>query len=168
MLPVIFHPAKISVGLAGHGDGLARRAALLRDAAVEPRLIPQDATPAMLEGLRLLFVAGLPHDNSTRLATAARQAGIAVNVEDVPELCDFHVPASLRRGDLLFTVSTAGQAPGLSHQLREWLENRFTSDWDSHLDELSHHRKAWRAEGLTPSDVSRKTRDFVTQKGWLS
>ncbi len=67
---------------------------------------------------------------SARLAQLARDAGVLVNVEDVPDLCDFHVPAAVRRGDLLLTVSTGGRAPGLSRILREWLETPFRRRMD--------------------------------------
>ena len=74
---------------------------------------------------------------SARLVQLARDAGVPVNVEDVPELCDFHVPATVRRGDLLLTISTGGRAPGLSRILREWLEDRFDEQWTARLDDLA-------------------------------
>ena len=55
----------------------------------------------------------LSSEISAALAGRARAQGILVNVEDEPLLCDFHVPATVRRGDLLLTVSSAGRSPGL-------------------------------------------------------
>ena len=49
----------LKVGLAGQGEALARRAALLAEAGVEARLLSADASDAVLEPLQLLFVAGL-------------------------------------------------------------------------------------------------------------
>ncbi len=91
-----------------------------------------------------------------------------MNVEDVPELCDFHVPAIVRRGGLTLTVSTGGRAPGLAKRLREWLQNRFGPEWDEHLETLGDARADWRAGGLPPDQVSQRTRDFIDRKGWLS
>ncbi len=91
-----------------------------------------------------------------------------VNVEDVPGLCDFHVPANVRRGELVFTVSTCGRAPGLARRLREWLEDAFGPEWSGRLDDVSVARAAWRSKGLAPSEVSERTRSFVAEKGWLA
>jgi precorrin-2 dehydrogenase/sirohydrochlorin ferrochelatase len=123
------------------------------------------ATP--LAGLSLLFVAGLDQSRAAALAQRARSEGILVNVEDMPELCNFHVPAIVRRGDLAFTVSTNGKAPGLSRLLREKLDGVFGAEWSARTDSIAAARAAWRAEGLAPDAVSRRTRDLVAREGWL-
>jgi precorrin-2 dehydrogenase len=141
-----------------------RRAALLVEAGVIP--LPVDENGA-LPNIRVLFVAGLARPAADALARRARAAGILVNVEDIPELCDFHVPAIVRRGDLVLTASTGGRAPGLARRLREWLEDRFGPEWSSHMEEVSQSRSSWRAEGLSAHDVSDKTRALIAEKGWL-
>lgn len=168
MLPIVLDPAKLAVGLAGAGEGLARRRAMLEQAGVTPLPVAPDAAESALTPLSVLFVAGLDLDRSARLAQFARNAGVLVNVEDVPDLCDFHVPAAVRRGDLVVTVSTGGKAPGLSRILREWLEDRFSGEWTARLGDLSAARSGWREDGLSPNQVSQKTRDLVAKKGWLS
>jgi len=82
----------------------------------------------------------------------AREQGILVNVEDVPELCDFHVPATIRRGDLLLTVSTGGKAPGLAKLIREWLEKKLGLEWSDRLHELAQARARWRGEGARAAE----------------
>src|SRR6185437_1782033 len=168
MLPIVLDPAKLAVGLAGAGEGLARRRAMLEQAGVTLLTVAPDAAESALTPLSVLFVAGLDLDRSARLAQLARHAGVLVNVEDVPDLCDFHVPAAVRRGDLVVTVSTGGKAPGLSRILREWLEDRFSGEWTARLDDLSAARSGWREDGLSPNQVSQNTRDLVAKKGWLS
>lgn len=164
MLPIVLSDEFSAVGLAGDGEARARRAALLAEAGMHPVSVAPDAP---LPRLAVLFVAGLDPAASAALAATARAAGILVNVEDVPELCDFHVPAIVRRGDLLLTASTGGQAPGLARRLREWLEGRFGPEWKLHLEEVSTARAGWRAGGLPPDEVSRRTSALVSQKGWL-
>src|SRR4029077_6417769 len=105
-----------------------------------------------LAGLHLLFIAGLKRSAAAALAAKARAAGILTNVEDVPELCDFHVPAVVRRGDLALTVSTSGKAPGLARLLREWLERAVGTEWQDRLERLAEARTGWRSEGLGPSE----------------
>jgi len=167
MLPITLTPQVAKTGLIGAGEALARRAALLADAGVEARLLPQDAPDAALDGLNLLFVAGLEEGISRALATRGRALGVLVNVEDRPALCDFHIPAIVRRGELLLTASTGGQVPGLSRILRESLAERFGPEWTMRLRQLALARARWRSEGLSPADVSEMVRARVESEGWL-
>ena len=168
MLPIVLN-SNLHVGLMGAGEGLARRAELLRQAGVAPvifdRPVPADAEVATL---KVLFIAGLDDEAARSLAAKARGLGVLVNVEDVPELCDFHVPALVRRGDLVLTISTGGRSPGLSRLLREDLERRFGPEWNEHLDEISGLRGEWRANGLSANEISQRTRDVVAERGWLA
>jgi precorrin-2 dehydrogenase/sirohydrochlorin ferrochelatase len=167
MLPIVLNPAFLRTGLIGRGEAHGRRAALLAEAGAEARLLPEDAPDAALEGLQLLFVAGLPEGESREIARRARALGILVNVEDMLPLCDFHVPAIVRRGDLLLTASTGGQVPGLARALREVLAAQFGPEWTLRLRELGQARARWRSEGLSPAQVSRRVRDLIARMGWL-
>lgn len=163
MLPAVIDPKRVKVGLAGAGEALERRRVMLAEAGIAPRCIDADAA---LDGLHILYVAGASESVSEALAARARTAGILVNVEDRPALCDFHVPAQLHRGDLLLTVSSAGRAPGLVRFIRDWLAERFGTEWSARLDEAAGRREAWRAEGLPMATVSRQTRELA--RDWLS
>ena len=167
MLPLVLNPVNLKVGLAGLGDGLARRAALLAEAGVEARLLSPDASDEVLKPLQFLFVAGLPEGEARALATHARALGLLVNVEDVPALCDFHVPAIVRRGELVLTASTGGAAPGLSRALREWLAGVFGPEWTGRMKQISLARARWRSEGLAPAEVSARLRHMIFESGWL-
>jgi len=154
----------LRIGLTGAGKGLTKRRATLAQSGVQSVAVEPDEP---LTGLHLLFVAGLEKPVAAALAARARAQGVLVNVEDMPELCDFHVPAIVRRGDLALTVSTSGKAPGLARLMREWLERAFGAEWQERLDRLAEARTGWRNEGLAPSEVSSRTRDLVAQEGWL-
>jgi precorrin-2 dehydrogenase/sirohydrochlorin ferrochelatase len=167
MLPIVLNPVTLKVGLAGQGDARDRRAALLAEAGVEARLLPQNPSDEVLAPLQVLFVAGLDEGESRDLATRARALGVLVNVEDVLPLCDFHVPAMVRRGDLLLTASTGGQVPGLARALRESLAEEFGPEWTARLKELGLARARWRSEGLTPGEVSANVRELIARMGWL-
>jgi len=148
MLPLVLDPTRLKAGLAGQGPARDRRAALLAEAGVEAQLLPEDPSDKLLEGLQVLFVAGLEESAARALATRARALGMLVNVEDVLPLCDFHVPAIVRRGELLLTASTGGRAPGLARALRERLAGQFGPEWSGRLKELGQTRARWRSEGL--------------------
>ncbi len=167
MLPIIIDPAKVTVGLAGEGPLRDRRLSNLRGAGVSPLSVPFDAR-AVLAKLDILYVAGGDQAQAEALAARARELGVLVNLEDDLRYCDFHVPASVRRGDLLLTVSTAGRSPGLARLVREWLEQRFGVDWEGRAARLARLRDTWRAEGYEPAEIVARTRSVVQEEGWLS
>ncbi len=169
MLPIILDGSKVRVGLTGSGEALERRLAVAKAGGVDDPILYEGQLPdaSDLASLQILFVAGLDDDTSRVLAEAARQAGVIVNVEDVPDLCDFHMPAQVRRGDLLLAISTAGKSPALSRVLRENLEKKFPPEWEQRLDELASLRSQWRADGASPGDVSARTRALLTERDWL-
>lgn len=49
----------------------------------------------------------------------AQKAGALVNTADQPALCDFIMPAVVRRGDIAIAISTSGTSPGLAARLRQ-------------------------------------------------
>lgn len=180
MLPIVLDSDQIRFALVGAGEQLLRRYELLKAAGTaELRVfgdapdgtIPEavDRLPGAsdLETIGVLFVAGLDRVKSVPLVAAARAQGILVNTEDDRELCDFHVPASVRRGDLLLTVSTGGHSPGLARRLRKELESRFTEEWADNVRALSAERQKWRDEGLDLKSVARKSDEYIDGKGWL-
>jgi precorrin-2 dehydrogenase/sirohydrochlorin ferrochelatase len=168
VLPITINPRVVRVGLAGAGEGLARREAFLAVSGVESVCVAMESSDAALHRLSVLFIAGMERREAAELARRARSGGVLVNVEDAPELCDFHVPAVVRRGALILTISTGGRAPGLARRLREWLQKRFGPEWDEHLETLGAARAGWRTDGLPPDEVSRRSGELIEIKGWLS
>jgi precorrin-2 dehydrogenase/sirohydrochlorin ferrochelatase len=81
-----------------------------------------------LEGM--LFVISATDEKHTQetVAAAARDRNILVNTVDTPALCDFIVPAVIRRGDVVVAISTSGKSPALSAALRAKLEGVVTPD----------------------------------------
>jgi precorrin-2 dehydrogenase / sirohydrochlorin ferrochelatase len=166
VLPIILKNGR--VGLAGAGEALERRRKFLSESGIEAELIGPQITPERLTGFTAFFVAGLSHPESERLAAVAHEAKVLVNVEDQPDLCDFFVPAVVRRGDLLIAISTSGRSPGLAKLLRQWIERNVGLVWADRLAEASTRRAAWRAAGTEPADVARKTSDLINARGWLA
>ena len=73
-------------------------------------------------GSRLVFSATGDTDVDATVVGSCRQAGILVNVVDVPDRCDFYAGSQVRRGDLCVAVSTAGASPSLAILLRRRIE----------------------------------------------
>jgi len=66
---------------------------------------------------------------------------VLCNVVDVPELCDFYVPAVLRRGPLQIAISTDGNSPAYAGHVRKKLEQVFTDKHGLFVHELEALRK---------------------------
>ncbi len=80
------------------------------------------AEPADLAEYRLAFVATGDAEGDAIAAEQARRAGVAVNVVDRPELCDFIMPAIVERGAVTVGISTGGASPVLARNLRARIE----------------------------------------------
>jgi len=170
MLPIVLTPQGARIGIAGRGSQFNARLRLLSDAGIVAHAAIQDReleSPELAQ-LDVLFIAGLDESVSRDIYAKAKAANVLVNVEDVPKLCDFHVPAQIRRGELLITVSTGGRSPGLASRVRETLGEIFGVEWESHVDEIAIARARWRASGLAPQEVGQKTQEFIDSKGWLN
>lgn len=184
MLPLILDIKQRKIVVVGRGQVAQQRVEFAKGAGAEQLalyVIDQDGwachleaaiyerlpVRADLEGAAVVFVAGLPADETARIIAHARAVGALVNAEDQPELCDFHVPAVVRRGDLLLTVSTGGKAAGLSRRIRAHLETLFGPAWTQHVRAVIDARAQWRAEGRPKSEVARLTQAMVEREGWL-
>jgi precorrin-2 dehydrogenase/sirohydrochlorin ferrochelatase len=186
MLPIALDLARLPVALVGAGAGAVRRLALL-DQAGAPEIVVFAAAPdAALEaaaGERLrrrlpgrddladravLLVCDLPRQQAARLAADGRALKLLVNVEDDTALCDFHMPAIVRRGDLVLAISTGGRSPGLARALKQGLERLLDARWAERLQRLARRRARWRAGGRSARAVSGLTRRLIDHEGWLS
>ena len=186
MFPILIDTASVTIVLIGEGEEAMRRLRLLDEAgAARLEVYARDPAPdyadaigerlkgarpgsEALKAARVVFIAGLDEEESTRLAKAARDAGALVNTEDRRALCDFHVPSMLRRGDLTLAISTGGKSPGLARRLKRYLADRFGPEWGGRLDELARARQAWRDEGIGIAELGRRVDAFIDEKGWLS
>jgi precorrin-2 dehydrogenase len=81
-----------------------------------------------LDGVTLAISATDDLAVQQEVAALARSKKILVNTADQPELCDFIVPAVVRRGDVLVAVSTSGTSPALAAALRSRIESALTGD----------------------------------------
>jgi len=185
MFPMLVDLKRAHVALAGNGEAALGRLRML-DAegadvtvyaptpsdglaeAAGKRLVRQLPRAEDIGLARVLFVAGLDKADALRLAEEARRAGVFINVEDDPALCDFHVPAIVRRGDLVLTVSTGGASPALARILKRQLEAEFDQSWTARVSEIAEWRRAWRANGISGAEITARTHAAMTERGWLS
>ena len=136
-------------------------------AAAGGRLVPRLPTADEIGGLRILFVAGLEPAVAAGLAAAARDRRVLVNVEDLAPLCDFHVPAIVRRGDLAVSVSTGGRSPTLARRLRIYLEGLLPPIWTERAGRAAALRETLRAQGARPADIVKAVEALIDSEDWL-
>ncbi len=187
MFPLMLDVSNMPIVIVGGAGALARLMALDEHSAVQIYVFAQSSTPelAALAGARLqarwpdaadfarirpklVFVADVEDGLAAVFAEQAREIGALVHVQDRIPLCDFHLPARVRRGRLQVTVSTDGAAAGLSRHIREYLEAHiFGPEWAERVDEVAAARRKWKREGLSFADLGRAVADLVAARGWL-
>jgi precorrin-2 dehydrogenase / sirohydrochlorin ferrochelatase len=186
MIPLALDPKYVNVAVAGNGLLALRRLQMLRKGGAAEALLFADAPEAALAveagtylrpalpdaaalgALHVLWIVDLVPGIAAELAALARGLRVLVNVEDVPQFCDFHSVAEVRRGDLLLTVSTGGAAPGLAGTIRRNLENCFGPEWGERVSEISALRQGWQAAGVDMPEAARRIDALVEAGCWLS
>jgi len=101
-------------------------------------------SPADLDGAFLVVGSTDDADERDAIAREGRARGALVNVMDDISNCDWAAPAIVRRGGLVFAISTGGASPALARRLREDLSERYGEHWAELVDVL----RAVRAETL--------------------
>lgn len=107
----------------------------------EVKLLEGEYKDKYLDGAVLVLAATNDNDLNRKVYDDCRQRGILCNVVDVPELCDFFVPAVARRGDLQIAIGTEGHCPAYAAHIRRKLEAIFTAQHGEFLVELGAMRK---------------------------
>src|SRR4029079_1773801 len=94
--------------------------------AAEPpgkiRITRRHWTPADLAGAAIAIGAFEDDQEAAVFASAARAAGVPVNVIDKPAFCDFSFGAIVNRSPLVIGISTDGAAPVFAQAIRAKLE----------------------------------------------
>ncbi len=103
--------------------------------------------PGDVRGKKLVIASVDSHRINRLIAEDAKKHGVLCNVVDQPELCDFHVPARVKRGLLQVAISTGGASPAMARRIRTELEGKFGPGYEQLMDvllELRHtvrHKK---------------------------
>lgn len=90
------------------------------------KIIPKAYSKEYLKNFGIVFCAT---DNETINKTVYQDCdkeNILINTADNPALCDFILPANIKRGNLTISVSSQGTAPFYTKAIKEKIENLFT------------------------------------------
>jgi uroporphyrin-III C-methyltransferase/precorrin-2 dehydrogenase/sirohydrochlorin ferrochelatase len=98
---------------------------------------------------QLVLVATGDRAVDEQVTKAAKESGIWINVADVPDLCDFYLPAVVQRGDLQLSIASGGGAPFAVRRLRELFERRIGPLWSDWMAAAKGFRQRVQAAGLS-------------------
>jgi len=100
-----------------------------------------------------LVIAATDDEQAQQLVQEeAAQLNTLLNVVDVPQRCNFILPATVRRGDLTIAVATGGKSPALAKKLRKELEKKIGPEYTILVNILGTLRPQILAAGLSQQE----------------
>jgi uroporphyrin-III C-methyltransferase/precorrin-2 dehydrogenase/sirohydrochlorin ferrochelatase len=121
-----------------------------RDAPNGPvTLHPRAWATADLAGAAIAIGDFADEAEAARFATAARAAGVPVNVIDKPAFCDFAFGAIVNRSPLVIGISTDGAAPVFGQAIRAKLEAILPQGFAAWAEAARRWRSAVKSSGLS-------------------
>ena len=108
--------------------------------------------PGDMDGMFLVFGAT---DNDTlnrQINHDAEQLNTLCNIADRPEVCNFILPATVKRDDLVIAISTSGQSPAYAKKLRKQLERQFGPEYATFLKLMGGIRSLLLREKHAPEE----------------
>jgi len=94
-----------------------------------------------LEGAFLVFSATNDQAVNAEVFREAEEKKILINAVDDPTNCSFYVPSFVRKGDMLFALSTGGASPAMAARLRREIEKHIPEGIDVVLEKLKSARE---------------------------
>jgi precorrin-2 dehydrogenase len=107
-----------------------------------------------LEGAFLAIAATSETELNTRVYGDAERRSMLVNVVDVPDLCNFILPAISRSGPIAIAISTSGASPALAKRMRTEIADHYGEPY-ARLAELLNEVRDW-AKAELPTYQDRK------------
>lgn len=136
-------------------------------AAVRPaiELVEKHYDPIDLEGINLVIGATNFYEVNQKIYQDAKAKGILVNVADTPELCDFYLGSTVKKGNLKIGISTNGKSPTFAKRLRAILEEVLPDNTDDILQNLAAIRNDLKGDFEKKMEVLNEiTASFVHHK----
>ena len=136
--PIFLDLKDRNVLMVGAGKVALRKTKALLEAGARVTVVAPDCAPEFeslpvrmvqrrfrasdLAGAMLVFAATDDRLANHRIGIAAKGKGVFANIADSAAECDFIVPARVQRGSIHVAVSTGGENPRLSAELRKKLD----------------------------------------------
>jgi precorrin-2 dehydrogenase/sirohydrochlorin ferrochelatase len=104
--------------------------------------------PGEASGYRFVIAATGDTAVNQQVYDDGEAAGVWVNSADDPQRCSAVLPARVRQGRLLLTVSTGGHSPAVAAWIRKGLADAYGPEYDQLIDLLSEVRREVRSQGI--------------------
>ncbi|NNJ54381.1 MAG: bifunctional precorrin-2 dehydrogenase/sirohydrochlorin ferrochelatase [Ignavibacteriaceae bacterium] len=95
-----------------------------------------------LQNFEVIFCATDNSKTNLRVHEDCKAKKKLLNVADVPELCDFILPAIVKRGDLTLSVSSQGKAPFYAADIKNRLNHVFPDYYKDIIDIAGGYRSS--------------------------
>jgi precorrin-2 dehydrogenase/sirohydrochlorin ferrochelatase len=131
------------------------------------KIIKKTYSKEYLRYYKIVFSATDNHRLNLSVRQDCNDENILLNVADNPPLCDFILPANVKRGNLTISVSSQGKAPFYTKEIKKKLEQFIPPVYKDIIELAGDFRKRMLAKGKTES-VRTKAKIFrrFTSKDW--
>ena len=116
-------------------------------------LVQREYASGDIDAFRLVITATGNMPVNQQIFDECEAQGIWINSADDPDRCAFTLPAALRRGDLMVTVSTGGASPALASWLRSHLELSIVPEFEEVVSRLAIERARIHTQGESTENV---------------
>ncbi len=167
--PVFLNIAHFNCLVIGGGKVAARKVANLVEAGAKPTIVTPELSPELdnlmqehqlkvllrsyeatdIQGYQLVIAATNDKALNDEIAQQAIDLNVLVNNASNALLCNFQMPAVVRRQGIELAIGTGGELPYLSHRLKMYFEDKLTIEKLNILSEISNRRKELIAQSTT-------------------
>jgi precorrin-2 dehydrogenase/sirohydrochlorin ferrochelatase len=116
-------------------------------------LVERPYRPGDLDGAWLAIAATDDPGVNAAVHADGEAARVWINAADDPTACSFTLPAVVRRGPVMVTVSTAGYSPALASWIRGQVADQLGPEVGQLAQWLSEARDQLKASGRSTEDV---------------
>ncbi len=107
---------------------------------------------ADIDGMFLVIGATDDETLNRRIHADAERQNLLCNIADRPQICNFILPALVRRGDFVLAISTAGKSPAFAKHIRQQLDTQFGEEYGHLLELMGAIREKLLAEAHAPEE----------------
>jgi len=108
--------------------------------ANEIKTISKPYSKEHIKNYKIIFSATNNHQINKQVHDDCRKENKLLNVVDVPDLCDFILPAVVKRGKLTISVSSQGSAPFYAKEIKNKIDHIFPSYYEDLIDLAGNFR----------------------------
>jgi len=129
------------------------------------KLTKRKYTGGDVKHYKLVFAATGDPQADQLIKDDCEEENILLNVADVPDLCSFIMPATVKRGDLVLSVGSGGNAPFLVKQIRKQLQRDYPKSMADIFELAGEFRElVLSKEDITPQSRNELFEMFISEK----